>query len=122
MPKSDHVVYAEIYKQLWEAMYVGETCFLTSGHFKAAHELWTSGITPDEFAQRLKVYFGNEFYGGESCRHSLFAFVKNINSFIPPKKRKEANKAYELEFCHTHDVTYRLGFGCPECNKEKILK
>jgi hypothetical protein len=72
-----------VFKTAWEGQYEGETYLCTGKDMKFAKEL--TQVDNDEIVRRLQTYFLDEWYG-EHTRHSLSAFVSNINKFLPMKK------------------------------------
>jgi len=77
-----------LFKGHWERKYPGEKYLKTGKDLKFAKELVE--IEDAEIVRRLQIYFKEEWYG-ENCRHSLPAFVQNLNTFVP--RRKEGGPA-----------------------------
>ena len=78
-----------LYVQKWEKKYYPETYEIIWGFDrKMANEI--VGVKLEKIAERLDVYLAHPFY--ESCRHSLAAFVKNFNNFIPVKKVRKSDQ------------------------------
>ena len=85
----------EIFAQDWAKKY-GEEYFRTDWDLKFAKQL--TGIDPDTQRSRQVIYFNDPWY--ENCKHSLSAFVKNFNKFVPAKKGEV------------------VMFDCPTCGKK----
>lgn len=74
-----------LFAQKWEEHYVGETYAILWGmDMKWMKEL--EEVPMDTIAERLDIYFKDGWYN--NCKHSLQAFVKNFNKFIPQKTKQ----------------------------------
>lgn len=78
---------ASLFKRYWETKYIGEEYFLLGEVFKWAKEL--VGIEDVVIEERLKIYLKQEWHGDETRRHSIAAFVKHFNSFVPKTRRRD---------------------------------
>lgn len=79
---------AALFASLWEKEY-GEKFVINGMMCKWAKEL--VDVPDDTIVSRFRIYIREEFYQG--CRHSLPAFVKNFNSFVPKVKVGRREKA-----------------------------
>jgi hypothetical protein len=74
------------------------------------------GITLDEWAARLKVYFESNEEWVIGCKHNLSAFIKHFHRFIPKriKKQKEPSEVMiHCTECHKdHPATYQCWVDC----------
>lgn len=121
MPKDSRYPYGrpwavcEVFKQMWEERFPGETFYILSMHLKYSKEI--DSVPMDEIARRLRLYFSNDFY--LCCNFSLQAFVKNFEKFVesPEEKKIKARREYmkELEICPNCDTRYlkSRGHTCP---------
>jgi len=100
---------ALVFKQAWESHYVGETYIITGKDLRFAKEL--AAVSNDEIRRRLGVYFRNEWWG-EHCRHSLAAFVSNINSFVPVKREIVTAPLIDCSICGERHRPHK------DCSKE----
>ena len=82
-PMSEPYRKAALFASLWEKEY-GEKFIINGMMCKWAKEL--VDVQDDTIVSRFRVYIREEFYQG--CRHSLPAFVKNFNSFVPKVKAR----------------------------------
>jgi hypothetical protein len=81
---------AALFKQLWEEKHPTETFALIPMVFRWAKELIE--IDNDMIVERFKIFAEDEWYW-ENTRHSLPAFVKNFNSFVPKVRRRDGTIA-----------------------------
>jgi hypothetical protein len=117
-----------LYVNKWEENYLGEKyAIIWSFNMKMAREL--EDVPMDTVAERLDIYFRQSFY--RNCKHSLAAFVKNFNQFIPnvvvrqQPAQSRALAPKSMLTCADCQTSHEYGKECenPECptNAWKLL-
>ena len=107
-PIQDRII---LFAQKWEERYPEETYIIAWGmDGKWMKEL--ESVPLDSLSQRLDVYMNKNDDWIVGCRHSLPAFVKNINKFIPETKpaKKKQNPVVLLCECGS---PVEFGKDCP---------
>lgn len=102
-----------LYSDLWEKQF-GEKYYIMWGFdHKYAKALET--VPEDEIVRRTKVYFANPWYA--SCQHSLQAFVKNFNKFVPKAKKRTIRHVERMVVCCTPNcaTAHSANQQCPKC-------